>query len=145
VSTRPRTGKMLARGVIRHCPRCGGGHLFERWFTLRERCPTCGYRFERQPGFALGAMTINLGVTMVLFTLILVVGVALTMPHVAVLKLTVLAAVINALVPVVFYPFSKTIWAAVDLAMRPLEPSEEADAARYAGSSSTANAAHIRA
>jgi hypothetical protein len=36
-------------------------------------------------------------------------------------------------VPIVFYPFSYTIWAAVDLAMRPLDPAEQADAAAHAG------------
>ena len=31
-------------------------------------------------------------------------------------------------VPIAFYPVSYTVWAAVDLAMRPLEPAEVADA-----------------
>ena len=136
---------MLLRGLRRHCPRCGSGDLFRRWFTMVERCPTCGYRYERQPGFALGAMTVNLGVTMMLFAAIVIVGVGLTMPHVAVLEITLLAAAVNTIVPVVFYPFSKTIWAAIDLAMRPLDAAEVEDAGRYAGKSSTANASHMRA
>lgn len=139
------TGRMLWRGARRRCPRCGGKRLFTRWFTMAERCPTCGYKFERQPGFALGAMTINMAVVLILFSAIVIVGVALTMPHVAVLKITVLAAAVNAIVPVVFYPFSKTIWAAIDLAMRPLDSNEVAEAGRYAGRSSTANASHMRA
>jgi len=36
-------------------------------------------------------------------------------------------------VPVVGYPFSYTIWAAIDLTMRPLEPAEVADADRHRG------------
>ncbi len=32
-------------------------------------------------------------------------------------------------VPIVFYPVSYTLWAAVDLATRPMEPHEVADAA----------------
>jgi hypothetical protein len=31
------------------------------------------------------------------------------------------------LVPVVFYPFSRTIWNSIDLAMRPVEPRDEVD------------------
>ena len=32
--------------------------------------------------------------------------------------------------PVVFFPFSHTLWAAIDFAMRPIEPSEAEDADR---------------
>jgi hypothetical protein len=42
--------------------------------------------------------------------------------------------VVAVVVPIVFYPFSYTIWAAVDLAMRPLDPAEQADAAAHAAS-----------
>jgi len=99
---------------------------------MAERCPTCGYKFERQVGFALGGMTISIGITIVVFTVVMVTGVALTAPDIPVLRLTVLAALVNAVVPVVIYPASKTVWAAIDLAMRPLEPDEVADAARHA-------------
>jgi uncharacterized protein (DUF983 family) len=40
----------LARGLRRRCPHCGEGELFERWFTLRDRCPTCGLQLELNPG-----------------------------------------------------------------------------------------------
>jgi multisubunit Na+/H+ antiporter MnhE subunit len=30
-------------------------------------------------------------------------------------------------VPLAFYPFSKTLWSAIDLAMRPLEPEDDVD------------------
>ena len=35
----------------------------------------------------------------------------------------------NPVLPVITYPFAKTTWTAIDLAARPLEPVEEADAA----------------
>ncbi len=31
------------------------------------------------------------------------------------------------IVPVAFYPVSKTLWSAIDLAMRPLEPDDDVD------------------
>jgi hypothetical protein len=40
------------------------------------------------------------------------------------LGLIVATAVI---VPLVFYPVSKTLWSAIDLAMRPLEPDDDVD------------------
>src|ERR1700730_624065 len=70
-----RPSLMIARGIIRHCPRCGSGHLFSSWFKLRERCPGCGMRFEREEGFWLGGYVINFatgeaGILVLLATLI---------------------------------------------------------------------------
>jgi hypothetical protein len=43
--------------------------------------------------------------------------------------LVALSIVIAVVVPLAFYPFSYTLWAAIELKMRPLEPAEIADAA----------------
>src|SRR5688572_21566626 len=50
---------MVMRGVLLRCPRCGGGKLFRNWFKLKARCPTCGYKFEREAGFWLGGYVMN--------------------------------------------------------------------------------------
>jgi uncharacterized protein (DUF983 family) len=111
---------MIARGAVRRCPRCGGGHLFRGWFKMVECCEGCGYRFAREEGFFLGAFVINFGVT--------IAGVAVMMGVlIAVLAgsgsnrsiaLTAAAAVaVAVLVPIAFYPFSKTLWSGIDLAM----------------------------
>lgn len=42
------------------------------------------------------------------------------------------SAVIVIVLPIVLYPVAKSLWAAIDLAMRPLEPVEEAEAALHA-------------
>ena len=52
-----------------------------------------------------------------------------TYPDVAVVPLVVLSLVVAVVVPLAFYPFSYTLWAAVELKMRPLDPAETADAA----------------
>ena len=49
--------------------------------------------------------------------------------YVPALVVCVLTAIV---MPLVTYPFAKTGWAAIDLAMRPLDPVEEADAALHA-------------
>ena len=51
-------------------------------------------------------------------------------PDIAVVPLLVAGLAVAAVLPVFFYPFSKTTWTAVDLAMTPLEPGE---APRLAG------------
>ena len=119
---------MLWRGIRKRCPHCAGGRLFRGWFTLADHCPTCGYRLERQEGFSLGGMAINIIVTEGIFAVVLIGTLIATVPDVPVLPLMIAGLAVNLVVPVVFYPFSLTTWAAVDLAMRPLEPRELADA-----------------
>ncbi len=117
---------MLRRGAAKRCARCGGGRLFRGWFRMVPRCPSCGYRFEREPGFFAGAYFVNFPVTEAALALVAVaylVGKAVdadTSPAVALVAALVVAVV----VPVAFYPFSRTIWAAIDLAMTPMELDE---------------------
>lgn len=94
---------------------------------MRDRCPRCDFRLERIEGHWLGALGIN---TIVTFgsVLVAVIGAfALTYgddsPVVA-LAIVVGTAVV---VPLAFYPVSKTLWSAIDLAMRPLEPDDDVD------------------
>jgi hypothetical protein len=63
---------------------------------------------------------------------VLVVGSVLTYPDLALVPIVVAALAVTVVTPIVFYPFSYTLWAAADLAMRPLEPAELADAAAHA-------------
>lgn len=105
----------LARGMTRRCPACGQGKLFRRWFSLTSRCPRCGLVFEREEGAFLGSLAINYGVTGV--TTIAGVGVmiARTWPDPPVATITAAAIAMGVLLPLFFYPFAKTTWAAVDL------------------------------
>jgi uncharacterized protein (DUF983 family) len=126
----PSFGRMLWRGLTRRCPRCGTGKLFRRWFHLVERCPGCGYRFQREEGFQLGGYVINFGVTQSL--LCLVVGgyivAAAANPDVAIWPVVVGGIVAALVTPIVFFPFSRTIWAAIDLVLTPLDVIEQAEA-----------------
>jgi hypothetical protein len=88
-------------------------------------------RFEREEGFFLGAYVVNFAAMMISLALFIGVGVGLTLPNPSPGKLTAGGMLVGTLVPVVFYPFSKTIWSAIDLCMKPLEP-HEVDSARRA-------------
>ena len=126
----PSFARMLGRGLSRRCPRCGRGQLFTRWFRMVERCPRCGYRFQREEGFQLGAYVINFGVTeglvcLALFGYILA---AAANPDVSVWPVVAGGLVAAVVTPVVFFPFSRTVWAAIDLALTPLTLVEQAEA-----------------
>jgi uncharacterized protein (DUF983 family) len=128
----PTPGRMLARGLARRCPRCGAGRLFRRWFHLAERCPGCGLRFARraEDSLFLGAFVVNVGVTEGALALVLAGYVVARSqggggPLWPVLAVATAVAVV---LPLAFYPFSRTLWLAIDLAMRPLTEAEAADA-----------------
>ena len=121
---------MLGRAVRLRCPRCGSRGWFKGWFTRAERCPGCGIRIERQDGFVLGAVTVNIITTFGLLAVVIVAGFVLSYPDVAVAPILAAGVGVAVVWPVVFFPFSHTLWAAVDFAMRPIEPGEAEDAAR---------------
>jgi uncharacterized protein (DUF983 family) len=111
---------LLARGLIRRCGRCGSGRLFRSWFKLVDCCPQCGYRFDREEGFFLGAFVINFAMTTAL--LFVLVGVMIAMlanggNNASITPVVIVAVAETIVVPIVFYPFSKTVWAAIDLAL----------------------------
>jgi uncharacterized protein (DUF983 family) len=121
---------MLWRAMRRRCPRCGAGGLFRRWFRMIERCPGCGYRFQREEGFQLGGYVINFGVTEGLVCLAIggYILAAAANPDVAVWPVVLGGFVAAVVTPIVFFPFSRTIWAAIDLALTPLDVVEQAEA-----------------
>jgi uncharacterized protein (DUF983 family) len=120
--------RLLGRGMRLRCPVCGGGGLFRRWFVLQERCPRCNFPLaERIEGHWLGSLGMNTIVSFGALFLATVVGVAVTYPDVDVRPLAAITVTVAVVVPLVFFPFSKTLWSAIDLAMRPLEPDDDVD------------------
>jgi len=110
----PGTLTLFARGARRRCPRCGSGHLFQRYFTMVEDCPRCGLHFERESGYWVGALAVNIAIVMAIFVAAFVVILVLTVPDVPVATSLAILVPIMVLGPIVFYPFSKTLWMAVD-------------------------------
>jgi uncharacterized protein (DUF983 family) len=120
----PPVGRMLRRGLLRRCPLCGEGHLFRGWVRMVDRCPRCDLLFERIEGHWLGAIAINTVLALITLLAVIVAGAALAYPDPPVAQLTVIAMATAAVAPLVWFPFSRTVWTAIDLAMRPIEPDE---------------------
>ena len=114
----PPPGTMFGRALIRHCPRCGSGHLFRYWFKMAKRCPRCDYKFDREEGSSLGAYVINFGFTIgalaILMTFFIIRSAANENGE-PIGKWLIAAGVMAFVVPAVCYPFSWTIWTAIDL------------------------------
>ncbi len=125
--------RMLGRGLLGRCPICGQRRLFRLWFSLAERCPRCHLRFERIEGHWLGALGLNTIVSFAILFVVVVAGLVLSHPDYRMAPLIAAAVGTAVIVPLVFFPSSKTLWTAIDLCMRPLEPGE----ATSAGTSSS--------
>src|SRR3954451_11688543 len=123
---------MLRRAVVRHCPRCGSGHLFRRWFLMVPRCPGCNYKFNREEGSSLGAYVINFAFTIgaiAVLILFFIVRLASDKASVSMGRWLAAGLLLAVVVPAVCYPFSWTIWTAIDLMLHRgrFGPSRSAD------------------
>ncbi|MDP9019489.1 MAG: DUF983 domain-containing protein, partial [Actinomycetota bacterium] len=89
-----------------------------------DRCPQCGLRFERIEGHWLGALGLNTVVSFATLFAVVVAGLVLSAPHYRMAPLLGAALATAVVVPLLFFPSSRTLWTAVDILMRPLEPGE---------------------
>ncbi|NNF54744.1 MAG: DUF983 domain-containing protein [Acidimicrobiales bacterium] len=116
---------MLWRGVRKRCPACGQNRLFHRWFTISERCPRCGLKFERIEGHWIGAIGMNtiitFGFLLIALAITMIIVVGTDVPRWRIAAGGVMLALI---IPPLIDPFTRTLWTAIDVGMRPLEAHE---------------------
>ena len=115
------TGQLLRRGVAASCPVCGGRGVFHGWVRMEERCPHCGLVFKRADGHWLGSWFLNICASQIVVTVIVFIGFTVTYPHVDAVAVGLLAGVSAVVAPILFFPTSRMLWTAIDLAMRPLD------------------------
>jgi len=89
----------LVRGATKRCPRCGSGALFKGWFTIRDRCPGCGLRLEREEGGFLGAMVLSYLVTEGILLALLIAWLIVDLPDLYVGALTVASIAVAGMIP----------------------------------------------
>jgi uncharacterized protein (DUF983 family) len=89
-------GNLLWNILTEKCPHCGQARVFEKrsgpfsFPVMKERCEICNYKFDREPGYFLGAMYISYG-------------------------LAVLQGIITFLLFYFFFPGVATIWIPVSI------------------------------
>lgn len=104
--------RMLGYGLRLKCPRCGVGALYEKLFRMHATCANCGLKFEREPGYFIGAMYISYGATVGIaaagfFLLDAFTGININQQ----LALWVPFAVIF---PLIFFRYSRSLWLVLD-------------------------------
>jgi uncharacterized protein (DUF983 family) len=117
--------RIIGRALRQRCPRCGRTPLYTGWFTMRERCAACGLRYEREQGYFVGAIYINYAVTVLVAggtVLVLDWTVGLTLAQQLAIGVTLCA-----LVPLVFFRYSRSLWLSVDYLVTLADERREAD------------------
>ena len=118
--------KTLRRGLTMACGVCGYRGLFRTWgmFAMVEDCPNCGLHFERMEGHSLGAVAVNTVVSSALVLTVVSLALVLFGTDVSTSFLLLIAAPAGLIFPILFDPVSRTLWNALELLMRPVEPDE---------------------
>ncbi len=111
--------KLFLRALALRCPACGSGGLFASWFSIRPACPCCGVWFEREEGYFLGAMALNLIVAELLPAAVGVAWIVSTWPNPPWTVLQFVAPLAMGLSPLLFYPWSRTLWLTLDWTFHP--------------------------
>jgi uncharacterized protein (DUF983 family) len=119
-STLRRAARYAGRALLRHCPNCGGRRIWNNWLTMKEACPDCGLHLERgEHGYIVGSYMFNIVASELVFAALFIGIVVGTWPSPPWTWLQWGGGILMLLMPVLFYPFSKTLFLAFDLMFRP--------------------------
>src|SRR4051794_14907803 len=111
-----RVSSLFIRALRLRCPHCGGGPVFVTWSHLVPNCPVCGLGFERgEQGYWLGAYFFNLMAVETVFSVWAVGFLVWTWPAPPWDLFQITTVVLLVIVPVAFFPYSKTVFLAFAL------------------------------
>ena len=105
---RHRVRQILSSGMRLRYPRRTEGRMFSGMFWMRSACSNCRLKFEREPGYFVGAMYINYGVIV-----LIVFGAYFGLDYfteVSFIANLVLWGTFSALFPVFFFRYSRSLW-----------------------------------
>lgn len=109
--------RILGRILLLRCPRCGASPVYTGMFTMRSTCRGCSLRFEREPGYFIGAIYLNYGLTAGLM-----IGGYFALERFTSLEpasLLMVCAAVGVVVPILFFRHARLLWLGVDLYIDP--------------------------
>lgn len=107
-------------GLVRRCPICGVRWRAESLLQLEPVCRSCGLRLDRgEEDFFIGAYTVNFVTAELTAALFLAVVVVVTWPATPWTFIEYGGVALMILGPILFFPYSRTLWLAMDLVFRP--------------------------
>ena len=124
----PSVGRALVvawRALRLRCPHCGGGPVLKSFNVVHDHCSGCGFRFCRSDDdYFSGAMFFGMLIGETLAVLGIVGMIWITAPDIPWDALQYGIPLVLFAVLVLIFPFSRVVWLAVDVLVRPVESSE---------------------
>jgi uncharacterized protein (DUF983 family) len=102
---------LVWRALRLRCPLCGTGKLFRGWFRMHSQCPHCGVTLEREPGFYLGSIYFNYGLTALVTAIAYPVLMFRGVPDKYLMPATLAWAI---LFPLWFFRYARSLWLGFD-------------------------------
>ena len=104
--------KTIARAARLCCPACGQRSVFQSPFSVRPYCPVCGTIFQREEGFFVGAIMLNVITTEA--AVMAAAGLCILIFPGSDAALLWLVFAVALIFPVAFYHHSWSLWLAGD-------------------------------
>lgn len=118
--------RLVFRALRLRCPFCGEGKLFIGPFRMNERCPHCNTKLEREPGFYLGSIYFNYGLTALISAIVYPILLINKVLPERQLQWIVMAFVI--VFPLWFFRYARSLWLGFDQFADPRPGTEEKQA-----------------
>jgi uncharacterized protein (DUF983 family) len=106
------SGRRIARSLRLRCPRCGEGRLFAGLLKMNDRCDACDLDFGREPGFYLGSIYVNYGMTALIVTAIYIAALAQGFGRSRALLWGTAAFCV--VFPLWFFRYARSLWLGMD-------------------------------
>jgi uncharacterized protein (DUF983 family) len=112
-----RAKRILLRGLKLRCPNCGLGPLYASVFRMNTVCAYCDLVFEREQGYFVGAIYINVIATeSTLFLTLLIYGLITGTVDQRILTILFALAVV---IPLALFRHSRSLWLSIDHILNP--------------------------
>ena len=118
-----RFGTLLKRALGKRCPQCGSKGIFKNYLELKDSCPTCAYRFDREEGYFLGGYALGVVFAGLIPLVLLILAFIYTDYDWITLELIFIPLTI--IVPLLLFPYTRTLWMMIDLQLDPTEHTEK--------------------
>lgn len=109
----------LHRSLRLRCPRCGVGKVFAGWFRMFPRCSHCDLIFDREPGYFLGSIYFNYGLTAAIVVVAGTIGYLLGIMQ---QWLPIGLMVFCLAFPLWFFRYARCLWMGFDELLDPRQP-----------------------
>ena len=118
--------RLTGRALRLRCPNCGRGPVLEHWLRMRVRCGACGLRLQRgEHDNVMGPVMFSFTIAGVLLFVTLA-AMLVTLREVPWDAIQYGGPVAMVVLLLLLYPFSRLIWLAFDLMLRPVTEQEMA-------------------